>query len=149
MASSKAIPTLSSYRGVNTSLYKSLSTENIKLIEDAIWLKISGQNDNARAIFDNDLKPAATTPIVILERADLELEAGRWGVAWRILDSALKDLKDSGADLDLPEYRLMALTRVMLGVRHRGDLVSAAQEVERTSRWLCELPVEEYTDIQV
>ncbi|KAH7399640.1 CHAT domain-containing protein [Pyrenochaeta sp. MPI-SDFR-AT-0127] len=148
MASPHVVPVFSSYRGLYTSLYKSLPAETIQSVEDAIWLKMKGQTADARAIFDNELRTAANYPIVIIERADLELEAGRWGVAWRLLDVALQNLKDSGADLDLPEHRLMTLTKVMLGVRHRGDLVSAVQEVERTSRWLCNVPVAEYTDVQ-
>jgi hypothetical protein len=123
--------------------------EAIRNIERAIWLKMIGQVNAARAIFNHELKPFMRFPLFTIELADLEHESGRWGKAWRILDSGLAYAIETGEDLDAPEYRLMALTRAMLGTRHRGDLASSALEVERTQRWLCDVPVTEYTDIQV
>lgn len=137
------------YRGIHTSLYGALPVETIKDIERAIWFKMTGRANDARAIFQHELKPFMRLPVVIIEYADLEHEGGRWGTAWRILDAGLADAKESRKDLDAPEYRLIALTRAMLGTRHRGDLASSALEVERTQRWLCNVPITEYTDIQV
>ncbi|KAE9373650.1 hypothetical protein N431DRAFT_407314 [Stipitochalara longipes BDJ] len=139
---------LPSFRGLYTSLYGSLSAEAIQDVERAIWFKITGRTDDGRAIFDNELRAFRNFPVVIIERADLEFETGRWGAAWRVLDIKLRELKEVNADLDLPEHRLMALTWAMLGTRHRGDLASAAREIERTQRWLCDVPVADYTDIQ-
>jgi hypothetical protein len=136
-------------RGVNTSLYQSLSKEAIQWIELTIWLRMIGHMDGARRIFDDELDSFANTPIVIIERANLEHEAGRWGQAWRILDTALDDLRRSKSDLNLPEHRLMTLMWAMFGVRHRGDLISAARELERARSWLCKVRVAEYSDIQV
>ncbi|PQE30032.1 hypothetical protein CJF32_00009458 [Rutstroemia sp. NJR-2017a WRK4] len=147
MASSNVIPT-SEYRGVNTSLYTSLPEFAVSRIEQALLLKVTGQVFSARAIFTEELTALRNIPIVAIEHADLELEAGRWGAAWKILDSARNYFRNVGADFDLPEHRLIALTWVMLGVRHRGDLDSAIRELERTRQWLWELPVSEYTDIQ-
>jgi len=140
---------MSSFRGLYTSLYDSLPVDAIQDIERAIWHKMSGQGEDARAIFDCELKAYRSFSVVVIERADLELETGRWGAAWRILDSALRDLKEANADLDHPENRLMGLTWAMLGTRHRGDLASAAVEIERTQDWLRDVPVTDYTDIQV
>jgi hypothetical protein len=137
------------HRGVHTSLYRSLPVETIPNIERAIWLKTIGQVNAARAIFNHELKPFMKFPLITIELADLEHESGRWGKAWRILNSGLAYAKETEKDLDAPEYRLMALTRAMLGTRHRGDLASSALEVERTQSWLCNVPVTEYTDIQV
>ena len=139
----------SSYHGTHTSLYKTLSDDTIQHIEHAIWLKITGQTGAARAIFENELRLLGNVPIVVIEQTDLELDAGRWGRAWRILDSALKHLKETGANLDLPENRLIALIRAMTGIRHRGDVDSSAVEIERTRQWLQDVPVADYTDVQV
>ena len=136
------------YRGLYTSLYESLPAEAVQDIERAIWFKITGKTDNARAVFAHDLKAFRDFPVVIIEMADLEFEAGRWGAAWRVLDSKLIELKEASANLDSPEHRLMALTRAMLGTRHRGDLAAAAHEIERTQSWLRDVPVTDYTDIQ-
>jgi hypothetical protein len=149
MASPNIAVALSAFRGLHTSLYNSLPAEAIQDVERAIWFKMSGRVDDGRAIFNRELKAYRSFPVVIIERADLELEAGRWGAAWKILDSALRDLKEANADLDQPEHRLMALTWAMLGTRHRGDLASAALEIERTQDWLRNVPVADYTDVQV
>jgi predicted Zn-dependent protease len=139
------------YHGLNTSLYGSLPVDAIRHLERAIWLKKSGQTSAARTMFVNEVRSHRNVPVVIIAHADLELEAGRWGRAWRILDSALEDLKKdgSGADPDLPEHRLMAMTRAMLGIRHRGYPDTAIRELERSRQWLWNVPVAEYTDVQV
>ena len=42
------------YWGIYTSLYSSLPAEAVKQLERAIWLKMSGLTNEARAIFDNE-----------------------------------------------------------------------------------------------
>lgn len=149
MASPNVAANQYGFRGLYTSLYESLSPEATQDVERAIWFKISGRADDARAVFDHELNAYRNFPVVIIERADLEIETGRWGAAWRILDSSLREMKEANANLDLPEHRLMALMWAMLGTRHRGDLASAVHEIERTQAWLRDVPVEEYTDVQV
>ncbi|KAF5681879.1 hypothetical protein FCIRC_5308 [Fusarium circinatum] len=136
------------YWGIYTSLYSSLPPEAVKQLERAIWLKMSGLANEARAIFDNELRSFAAVPVVAIEHADLELEAGKWGRAWRILDLELLKLREAKEDLESPEHRLMLLTWAMLGTRHRGDVDSSAIEIERTQHWLDGVPVANYTDIQ-
>ncbi|KAF5561144.1 hypothetical protein FPHYL_6332 [Fusarium phyllophilum] len=136
------------YWGIYTSLYSSLPPDAVKQLERAIWLKMSGLANEARAIFDNELESFATVPVVAIEHADLELEAGKWGRAWRILDSKLLRLREAKEDLDSPEHRLMALTWAMFGTRHRGDVASSVIEIERTQHWLAGVPVADYTDVQ-
>ncbi|KAL2064053.1 hypothetical protein VTL71DRAFT_4547 [Oculimacula yallundae] len=152
MGSSLSTPNVqnsnSEYRGIHTSLYTSLPEDAVQLVEKAIWLKMIGRTDDARSIFVNDLGPFERIPVVTIEHAELELEAGKWGKAWRILDARLNDPEISGRDLEHPEYRLMSLTRAMLGTRHRGDLMSSTREIERTQVWLGNVPVSDYTDIQ-
>ncbi|KAH8178995.1 CHAT domain-containing protein [Sarocladium implicatum] len=136
------------YWGIHTSLYGSLPTTAVQDLERAIWLKIAGRSKEAQGIFENELAPYAAVPVVTIEHADFELEAGKWGRAWRILDSRLAQLREAREDLETAEHRLMALTCAMLGTRHRGDVTSSAREIERTQSWLSEVPVTDYTDIQ-
>lgn len=137
------------YRGIHTSLYNSLPQEAVQFLEKAIWLKIIGRTDDARAIFGDKLKQYEEVPVIAIEHAEMELEAGKWGRAWRILNARLIDTKLSYEDLDNPEFRLISLTWAMLGTRHRGDLTSSAREIERTQVWLANIPVSDYSDIQV
>jgi hypothetical protein len=110
---------------------------------------MTGRMDASREIFEQHLIPLQHLPIVAIERAVLEQEAGRWGKAWSILDEAIKRAQYHDTDLDLPEYRLIAMMRAMFGIRHRGDLNFALQELRRTKAWLCDVQISEYTDIQV
>ncbi|KAG9502322.1 hypothetical protein J7337_005149 [Fusarium musae] len=136
------------YWGIYTSLYSSLPPEAVKQLERAIWLKMSGLANEARAIFDNELRSFAAVPVVVIEHADLELEAGKWGRAWHILDSKLSQLREAKEDFESPEHRLMLLTWAMLGTRHRGDVTSSKIEIETTQHWLSGVPVADYTDVQ-
>ncbi|KAF5634591.1 hypothetical protein F52700_5784 [Fusarium sp. NRRL 52700] len=138
----------SHYWGIYTSLYSSLPPEAVKQLERAIWLKMSGLANEARAIFNNELRPFSAVPVVAIEHADLELEAGKWGRAWSILNSEILKLPEPKEDLQSAEHRLMLLTWAMLGTRHRGDVKSSAIEIERTQHWLARVPVADYTDIQ-
>ena len=137
------------YWGIHTSLYASLPSNAVQHLERAIWLKIAGRATEARATFETELEPFAAVPVVAIEHADFELEAGRWGRAWRILNVRLEEAQNTNEDLGTAEHRLMALTWAMLGTRHRGDVTSSAREIERTQDWLSEVPVAQYTDIQV
>ncbi|KXJ85539.1 CHAT domain-domain-containing protein [Microdochium bolleyi] len=137
------------YRGVYTSLYASLSPEAIQAVEKVIWCRMVGQFEIGRHVLSHELKAFSASPVVVIEHGDLEIEAGRWGKAYRVLDAGLKSLEKVDYESDSAAYRLMALTRAMLGIRHRGDADSAIMEIERTLQWLEDVPVATYSDIQV
>ncbi|KAH7031398.1 CHAT domain-containing protein [Microdochium trichocladiopsis] len=136
------------YRGVYTSLYASLSPQAIQDIEQVIWCRLVGQFDVGRKILLNELDAFSASPVVIIEHGDLEIEAGRWGEAYRVLDAGLKTLEKLEQQSETAARRLIALTRAMVGIRHRGDAESAIIEIERTMQWLGDVPVAAYSDIQ-
>ncbi|KAF1991487.1 hypothetical protein K402DRAFT_388885 [Aulographum hederae CBS 113979] len=133
------------YLGPNTSLYNTISTDTVRLLEKAIALKRIGSYNEAQAIF-NELQPVHTTPVVLIEHADLLLEMGRWGKVCRLLDQPLKDLEHIS---ESAEYRLLYLMWAACCIRCRGNLKPAIKEVQRTKEWLWDVPIAEYTDIQV
>lgn len=137
-----------SLNGLHTSLYAQYPPDVARHVENAIWLKISGQSAAARLLYNHELSFYWNEPLIAIERADLELECGRWGRAWRILDAALTNSRAVKADLDLPEYRLLSLARAMFGIRHRGDVGCVPAELERTWKWLETVPPSAYTDLQ-
>lgn len=140
---------MADYLGVCTSLYHSLSPESIVLLERALWLKKIGKYQDAVAIFQDDLSSVRDIPVVLIEWSNLYLEHGRYGELYRLLERPLQEQAQDQAVLDQPEWRLLALQRVLVETRHKGILEPAMAELERTKKWLWDLPVSDYSDIQV
>ncbi|MCJ1282851.1 hypothetical protein MMC26_002177 [Xylographa opegraphella] len=139
------------YYGLNTSLYYSIDTNAIQHLEQAIVLTERGAYTEAQCIFDEALAFERLTPVVILARAELALKQLKVGLLYRLLDEALGRASESLQDgtLDMAEYRLMGLMRAFGALLHKGIIDPALDEIHRAQRWLQDLPVSEYTDIQV
>ena len=141
------IPT--SYVGLSTSLYNSLDKDYITLLERAIWFNTIGKYEEARDLFQQDLAPVKEVPVVLIEWSKLYLDHGRYGEAYRLLEKPLQDRKNQQDILDRPEWRAIALHFVLAMTRHKGILEPAIVELERTRKWLAEVAVSDYSDIQV
>jgi len=63
-------PFCSEHRGIHTSLYSSLPQEAVQFLEKAIWFKMVGRTDDARAIFGDELKRFERTAVVAIEHAE-------------------------------------------------------------------------------
>lgn len=137
------------YLGLSSSLYPSLSAELVVLLERAIWLKQIGKYQDALAIYQRDLSSVHDVPVVLIEWSNLYLEHGRYGELYRLLEKPLQDQAHDQKVLDRPEWRLLTLQRVLVETRHKGVHEPAIAELERTKKWLWDLPVSEYSDIQV
>lgn len=139
------------YYGLNISLYHSVDTIAIRHLEQAIVLTEQGAYTEAQCIFDDTLALQRLTPVVVLARAELALKQLKVGLLYRLLDEALGRASESLQDgaLDMAEYRLMALLRAFGALLHKGIIGPALDEIRRAQGWLQDLPVSEYTDIQV
>ena len=139
------------YRSLVSSLYSSLDAEVIHLVERAIWLNKTGHYEEALAIFNEDLASShlKEIPAVLVEKSNLFLDRGKYGEVYRLLEGPLRDKNHDRDKLDRPEWRLLALNWVIVMTRHKGILEPALAELERTSLWLRDVPVAEYSDIQV
>ena len=137
------------YFGLNTSLYSSLDDCSIERLETAIVLTDRGAYDEAQRIFDGDLLPLKMLPVVVLGRAELEFKQYKVGRVFRTLDKALTHASKRGADLERAEFRLMSLTRAFAAFSHEGDYKPALEEIHKAHAWLKDVPVTDYTDIQV
>ena len=139
------------YYGINTSLYQSVDSIAIQHLEHAIVLTEQGAYSEAQRIFDDALATQRLTPVVVLARAELALKQLKVGLLYRLLEEALQIASESPQDgiLDLAEYRLMALLHAFGALLHSGTIGPALNEICRAQSWLQDLPVSEYTDIQV
>lgn len=137
------------YTGINTSLYATLSAESTIHLEHASLLTDHGRVEEAQQIYDGALLAQRLHPAVVLGRADLTLKQFKMGALFRITDEALRDASMQGSELNMPEFRLMALMRAFAAYSHRGVCGPALTEISRAQSWLKDVPVTEYTDIQV
>ncbi|KAF2105079.1 hypothetical protein NA57DRAFT_71274 [Rhizodiscina lignyota] len=135
--------------GLNTSLYSTLHGKQIEHLERSIWLRRVGRFNEALDIFRENLDEVKEVPVVLIEQANIYLECYSYGKLYRFLDKPLRDREGDEETLARPEWRLMALTRAMVVVRHRGTIEPAIEELERTQKWLKDFPVDSYTDVHV
>lgn len=137
------------YIGVNTSLYSTLAAQSVSYLEQASTLTDYGRYPEALYIYDHALLPQQLHPAVVLGRAELALKQYKVGELFRIPDEALRDASRQGLDLDAPEFRLMAIMRASAAYSHKGVCEPAVKEISRAQLWLKDLPVTDYTDLQV
>jgi hypothetical protein len=128
-------------------MYVLLNHEAIVLLEKAIWLGKLGLYDDSLSIFENNLMEWMIMPVVVYEKVMVQWSQGKLRDAYTTLSSFLGDSSED--DLNLPEYRLLALVLAFVEIYHRGKIDRAVYEIDRTREWLQNVSVASYTDIQV
>ena len=137
------------YRGINSSLYSTLDVASVQHLERAIILTDLGAYTEASRIFDQELYSLRLKPVVVLARAELALRQLKHGLLFRTLDEALNNAERDDTDLDQGEFRLMYLLRGFAILSYKGIKEPPLEEIHRAKEWLRDVPVCEYTDIQV
>ena len=137
------------YQGINTSLYHTLDAASIQHLEHAVVLTDLGAYSEAQCLFDKELRFCRLNPVVVLARAELVLRQLKYGLLFRILEEALVTAESDCLDIDRAEFRLMYLLRGFAILSHRGIKDPPLEEIHRAKEWLKNVPVAEYTDIQV
>lgn len=136
------------YCGTHTSLYKSLPSEAVPILEDAILKSRLRLYDAAEEVFDNQLSVYSHIPIVAIEHAETLLHRYKF---LRILE-VLAKVPEILSPKDNEEHdvqRLIALFRGVVRLQTKGVYKPALDEVERIQRDWASKPVDEYNDIQV
>ena len=148
-ASSVGWHTVQPYTGVNTSLYPTLEAQSVMSIEEATAFIDYGQYREAQNIYDKALLPQRLIPVVVLGRAELALKQNKMGELFRICDEGLRNASRQNLDLDAAAFRLMAILRAFAAYSHKGVCEPAVAEISRAQDWLKDIPVTEYSDLQV
>jgi hypothetical protein len=137
------------YFGVNTSLYHTLPPNLVAALERAIYATSIGDYATAHSIFMGELSNFANVPVVAIERAELALLQGRHKDICETLDQALAYLSSQQLNIDLPSCRLMSIFHALAAISCKGTLEPAKHEIRRVREWLADIPVNQYTDVQV
>ncbi|KAF2183986.1 hypothetical protein K469DRAFT_689723 [Zopfia rhizophila CBS 207.26] len=88
-------------------------------------------------------------PVVVIERAELALQQGKYKEIWETLDGVLAKLPSTARDPDDSSYRLMSLLHAMAAIKYKGTLEPAKEELSHVQKWLEDTRVDQYTDVQV
>ncbi|KZF22832.1 hypothetical protein L228DRAFT_137515 [Xylona heveae TC161] len=144
------VSSLRHYTGVHTSLYGSLDTASIANLEKAILFTEIGHYAQAHAIFETGFLTTRSVPVVVIEEAELAMQQLHYGEVYRILGRGLQAAQRSpGYDVNEPALRFMSLFQAMAAIHYKGTVTPAIEQIHRTQQWLKDVPVSEYTDIQV
>jgi hypothetical protein len=136
------------YCGTHTSLYSTLPSEAVTVLEDAILKSRARLYDAAEEVFDNELSEYSHVPVVAIEHAETLLHRYK---NYRILDvlAAVPAGQPSKSEEHKDVHRLIALTVGIAKMLTEGMDEPAMEEVVRLRRDWASKPVDKYTDIQV
>jgi hypothetical protein len=139
---------MSRFFGLIPSLYDSLHDDQaVILLEIAIYNRELGFHAKALSIFRNGLRRWLNVPIVVYEYAQTFLGQDKVKDAYTILSTYIASVEVDF--LGHPEMRLLALCLGFVEIWHKGRLDRAVEEVNRTREWLKDVPIDQYTDLQV
>jgi hypothetical protein len=136
------------YCGTHTSLYKSLPSNVIPILENAILKSRARLYDAAEHIFHQELSEYCRVPVVAIEHAETLLHRYK---NYRILEVLgkvpVRELSRVEEESDV--HRLIALTTGLTKMLTEGIYEPALEEVVRLQNDWASKSVDQYTDIQV
>jgi hypothetical protein len=136
------------YHGTHTSLYKSLPSVVIPVLEDAILLTRLRLYDAAEQIFNHELSSYSHVPVVAIEHAEALLHRYKCFRILEVLDKVLEVLTTNDEE-DRDVQRLIAIFRGVVKIQTEGIYEPALEEALRLQRDWASKSVDAYTDIQV
>jgi hypothetical protein len=136
------------YHGTHTSLYKSLPSAVIPILEDAILKTRVRLYEVAEEVFKNELSAYGYIPIVALEHAELLLQGFKCIRVLEVLDRVPENAFTNSEE-DRQVRQLFAIFRATMRVQTEGIYGPAMEELRNLQRAWATKPVDDYTDIEV
>jgi hypothetical protein len=136
------------YHGTNTSLYKTLPSFVIPVLEDAILKSKLKFFKAAEEIFNHDLSAYHEVPIIAIERGELYLQQFKFRPALEALDRVPHPLPTANEE-DHDVQQLLAIFRGVMKIKTKAVCEPAVEAVQKILREWVSKSVDEYTDIQV
>ena len=136
------------YHGTHTSLYKSLPSVIIPVLENAILKTRLRLYKDAEEIFNHELSAYNHIPIVAIEHAELLLHQFKCLEVLKVLDRVPEVLSaDNEEDRDVQQ--LIVIFRGVMKIQTEAIYEPALEEVMKMKQEWASKSVDEYTDIQV
>lgn len=136
------------YHGTHTSLYKTLPSSVIPVLEDAILKTKLKFFKAAEDIFNHDLSAYHEVPIIAIERGELYLLQFKFLQALEALDRVPDPLLTASEE-DRDVQQLLTVSRGVMKIKTEAVYEPAVDAVQKILREWVSKSVDEYTDIQV
>lgn len=136
------------YHGTITSLYETLPSTIIPVLEDAILKTRLRLYKAAEEIFNLGLSAYYQVPIVAFERSELYLSQFKFLQALQALDTVPDPLPKAN-EKDHDVQRLIMISRGIFKIKTEGVYEPALDAVQEIQREWRSKSVDDYTDIQV
>ena len=145
----KLLPPASYYVSLH-SLYSNLDERTISDLEKAIlYSKVRAFKESALA-FDAFQGSQTNLPVIVFERFLDYMNQWRLYDATRVLENGLAATEGRSADLERSGiYILFRIYLAQMDVFTKGNFTRARNAMLEVKEWLAEIPIEDYTDIQV
>lgn len=137
------------YHGTLTSLYATLPSSIIPVLENAILKTKLKFYKAAEEIFDHELSAYHQVPIVAIERSELYLSQFKCLQGLQALDAIQEDLLQKENERDADVHRLITISRGVFKIKTNGDHTIALEAAKKIHEDWKSKAVEDYTDIQV
>jgi len=136
------------YHGTHTSLYKTLPSAVIPILEDAILKTRVRLYGVAEEIFSNKLSAYSHIPIVALEHAELLLHDFKCSRVLEVLDKVPENAFTSNEE-DCQVRQLFAIFRATMRTQTEGIYGPAMEELRNLQRAWASKSIDDYSDIEV
>jgi hypothetical protein len=136
------------YHGTHTSLYKTLPSSVIPVLEDAILKTKLKFFKAAEEIFNHDLSAYHEVPIIAIERGELYLQQFKFLQALEALDR-VPDPLPTASEEDRDIQQLITIFCAVMKIKTEAVYEPAVDAVQKILREWASKSVDEYTDIQV
>ena len=133
------------YWGSYHFMYGSLTPGEVLDLEQAIFARRLGRYKEARRIWNEELPPSHTVPVLAIEKAELEIRLLRHQSELDILELCLASQSQWRQTPSEPEIKLLTILVAAARAKVHGSLYSALLEARRMRSMWEGKPIEEWS----
>ena len=139
-----------SYYGTLPSEYGTLKPEAVSLLEKIILLYGLRSFQKTQALFDNFAAEEKYHPVVVFEHALMHLKQWTFLDGAEVLEEALSWAQANVKGFEKPGiYTLLRIFQGIMDSLTKGDFTKGRDSMREVRRWLIDVPLSKYTDVQV
>ena len=137
------------YWGSYHFMYEPLTPAEVLVLEQAIFARRLGRYKQARQLWNEKLPPSHTTPVLAIEKAELEARLLRHRTGLSILEECLASQAQWRQTPSEPEIKLLTILVAAARVQVHGSLHSALLEARKMRRMWQGKSMKEWSPLEV